>query len=172
MASRNSRFRLQLLTIMARRAKANIESFIPARRWGRLRDSIRYIVTEDGITIYSLYYWARFVNDGRRGVEAAPGKVLVFFADPQDDPRIAGDYPRKLNQLQRLRLSREEFRQKRKSGELIVTKAVGPAGGMEFLQQGLRKTRNETKGVFREMIRGEIRKLIRRGTNKITARFG
>lgn len=172
MASRNSRFRLQLLTIMARRAKANIESFIPARRWGRLRDSIRYIVTEDGITIYSLYYWARFVNDGRRGVEAAPGKVLVFFADPQDDPRIASDYPRKLNQLQRLRLSKEEFRRKRETGELIVTKAVGKAGGLEFLQQGLRATRKEAKGVFRDMIRGEVRKLIRRGTNKITARFG
>jgi hypothetical protein len=157
---------------MARRAKRDIQAAIPIQRWGRLRDSIRYIVTEDGITIYSLYYWARFVNDGRKKIEAAPGKVLVFFADPQDDPRIASDYPKKLNQLQRLQLSKEDFRRKRESGELIVAKAVGPAGGLEFLQKGLRVTRKESKGVFRDMIRGEIRKMIRRGTNKINVRLG
>lgn len=174
MASRSSfsRYRLQLLTIIARKAKQNIEAFIPERRFGRLKRSIRFIVTGDGVTIYSLYYWARFVNDGRGKIEAPAGKVLVFFKDPEDDPRIATDYPRKPESVKRLRLSKARFRALRKSGDLIVTRSVGPASALNFLAPGIQKTRQEARGVFRDLIRGETRKLIRRGTNKITVRFG
>ena len=168
----SSKYRLQLLTILARKAKENFEAFIPTRRFGRLKKSIRFIVTGDGITIYSTYYWARFVNDGRRSVKAKPGKYLVFFSDPEKDPRIASDYPRKIKDRKVLNLSKEEFRRLRSAGELTVTKQVDSAAGLNFLQQGIQKTRQEAKGVFRDIIRGETSRLIRRGANKITVRFG
>lgn len=165
MASR-SEAKLALMTQLARLARDNIASFIPRRAYGRLRDSIRFIVNRDRVIIYSYYYWARFVNDGRGPVRADDDKVLVFYEDPQDDPRIKRGYPRKPEQVKRL--TKRQLRSGIERGLIIVAQEVGPAEGLGFIEDGIRKTRDEVAGSALKQIRGDVRRLISRGNNKIT----
>lgn len=167
MASKTSK--LQLMTELARIASGNIASFIPMATYGRLRRSIKFIVTTDRVTIYSIYYWARWANDGRGPVFAQPDKFLVFFEDPHDDPRIKGDYPRKPGQVKRL--TRRQLERARDADQVIVTESVGPAEGLHFLEQGIRKSRDEIPRRLRPLIEGDVRRLLRRGRNKITVRI-
>ena len=161
---------LEVLTDLARKAKANIQSFIPEVRFGRLRRSIRYVVTRGGITLYSIYYWARWANDGRGPVEAKEGRVLVWFLDPQDDPRIAADYPKKPKSV--VRLTKRQFQAAFEAGEIAIARRVGKAAGLRFLEKGIAKTRTETPGILRQLIAGRARDRISRGDGKITVRLG
>lgn len=166
MASRTER-RLALMTELARLASSNIALFVPVATYGRLKRSFRFIVNRDRILIFSLYYWARWVNDGRGPVSARPGGFLVYFDDPKFDPRIKGDYPRKPAQVKRLGQLTE-----RQLDHVIFAKEVGPTEGLEFLQKGVRKTREEAPAKVRELVQGDVRRLLRRGRNKITVRIG
>lgn len=174
MASSSSRTvakkELEVLTDLARRAKANLQSAIPETRFGRLRRSIRYVVTRSGITLYSIYYWARWANDGRGPVKAAEGRVLVWFLDPQDDPRIAADYPKKPKSV--VRLTKRQFQAAFEAGEIAIAKRVGKAAGLHFLEKGIAKTRTETPGILRQLLAGRARDRISRGDGKITVRLG
>jgi hypothetical protein len=167
MASKSSR--LAMMTALARIVSANIASEIPTRTYGRLKQSIRYIVTSDRVIVYSTYYWARWVNDGRGPIEADPGKFLIFFEDPKDDPRIKAGYPRKPEQVKRL--TRRQLRKAREEGQLIETESVGPAEGLKFLERGIQKSRLEVPPKLQELVQGDVRRLIRRSRNKITVRL-
>lgn len=170
MVSRSS-LRKKLFERLGAIARRNIQLFIPTIRFGRLKKSITFKATTRGLVLSSYYYWARWANDGRKGIRAKPGKKLVFFDDPSKDPRIARGYPRSPETVRRLRLEKEEFERLRKSGDLIVTDQVAPAAGLKFLEQGVRKTRDEASAELRKLIRGEIRRLVRRSKNQITVRL-
>lgn len=49
------------------------------------------------------YFWARFVHDGRRPFSMPPGSYLVWFRNPQEDPRLdQGVTPRTRDKLRHL----------------------------------------------------------------------
>lgn len=161
--------RLALMTGLAVQVRNNIAFFIPERAYGRLRKSIRYIVNRDKLIIYSIYYWARWVNDGRGPVTAPPGKVLLFYEDPRDDPRIRSDYPRKPEKVKNL--TKRQVQKGFEEEKLIAAEAVGSAPALRFLEDGIRKTRAELPGKLKELIQKDVRKLLRRSRNKITVRL-
>lgn len=153
---------------IAQLAQQAIISFIPKVQYGRLRQSIRFIATRDRIIIYSYYYWAKFVNDGRKTVKGDP--VLIYYKDPKKDPRISLDYPRKPGDIKKL--SKEQYRKAQKNDDLIVIKKVGPSKALRFIEQGVKLTRDQVPPAFRQFLRGSVKKMIRRDTNKITVVIG
>lgn len=154
------------MTQLARAVRDSIARATPERAFGRLKESFRFIVTKQRVTIYSVYYWARFANDGRRAIT---GKTMMFFRDPEDDPRVDGDYPRK--RATRRRLTREEAKNARDEGLLIVTQSVASAPPMKFIQAGVAEARKIVPEKMRERIRGDVRSLIKRRRDKITVRL-
>lgn len=170
MVSRSS-LRKKLFERLGAIARRNIQLFIPTIRFGRLKKSITFKATTRGLVLSSYYYWARWANDGRKEIRAKPGKVLVFFDDPTKDKRIMRGYPRKPESVRKLRLDEDEFRRMHEEGELVVTKKVAKAPGLKFLEQGIKKTRDEASAELRKLIRGEIRRLVRRSKNQITVRL-
>lgn len=160
---------LELNNLLADIALQAIRAEVPVRRFGRLRPGIRKLVTSKHVTIYSIYYWTRFLNDGRGEVRSTPGgPPLVYFADPRKDPRIRDDYPRQKKGIERLNLSKQRFRQMRRLGQLIVTRAVGPAAAERFLERGLRRARKEIPQKAMERLVSDVRRNIRRQRDKIT----
>lgn len=168
MASRSSASRLAMMTELARVASFNIAAEVPTRAYGRLRQSFRFIVTSTRVIIYSTYYWARWVNDGRGSVHAKDGEWLIFFEDPKDDPRIKSGYPRKPEQVKRL--TPRQFEKALERDQLIMAESVGPAEGLQFLEKGIRKSREEIPAKVQKLLQGDIRRLLRRARNKITVR--
>ena len=93
--------------------------------------------------IFVPHYWAEFYHDGREGFSAESGRLLVFFADPDDDPRLEGGYP--IRQADVRRLSREAFFAGLAENEaraaagappfMFVLRSVGPAGAHPFFDQ-------------------------------------
>lgn len=89
------------------------------------------------------HYWAVYYHDGRSGFEASPGHFLVYFADPEDDPRLDGGYPVRETDVRRL--TREEFfdglernREEAEAGRgpfMFVVRSVGPSSGHPFFDQ-------------------------------------
>jgi hypothetical protein len=110
-----------------------------------LRAAARLIVdAQAGVaSIFIPHYWAVYYHDGRAGFSAAGGRVLVFFADPDDDPRLEGGYPERATEIRRL--TRDEFydglaeNERRKAdGEgpfMFVVPSVGPAPAHPFFDQ-------------------------------------
>jgi hypothetical protein len=82
-----------------------------------LADSLDYFVEMDvGQTYVEVpHYWALYLHDGRNPFEPrrsrkSDGKkiqFLVWFADPKDDPRLAGGYPVRADDIKQL--SQEDF---------------------------------------------------------------
>lgn len=157
---------LALMTELARIAQASIRSFIPIRRFGRLRKGIRFVVTRERVTIFSIYYWTRFVNDGRPAIEANPKRPLIFFKDPKKDPRIKGSYPRRPKH--NVRLTRRQYAYHKKRGNLIITKSVGSAAGLKFLEKGLQDARKKIPTLVRKRIQTDVRRNLRRRRDSIT----
>lgn len=88
------------------------------------------------------FYWALYYHDGRGPIsfEAKPGRFMVFYADPKEDPRTNGgtDYPKRVTDVRPLRLGKGEFRRLMESGRLIAVKSVGPADPHPFFEVGMR----------------------------------
>ncbi len=72
------------------------------------------------------HYWAKFYHDGR---DAVVGKLMVWFKDPNEDPRIKNGYPIYRANVKSLAdlISPAKFRELRKSGAIYVKRAVGPS---------------------------------------------
>lgn len=110
-----------------------------------LREAATLIVAAQAgqATIFIPHYWAVYYHDGRAGFAAAAGHFLVFFADPDDDPRLESGYPVREGDIRRL--TRDEFQaglaeneQRALDGEgpfMFVVRAVGPAGPHPFFDQ-------------------------------------
>jgi hypothetical protein len=100
-----------------------------------LRQALRVETGPRGFVLRVPHYWAPFFHNGRGVVQAQPGKKLVFYKNPADDPRISGGYPVRLSDVRRL--SKTEFYRDLRAGKLIVTDSVGPAPPHEFLGRPL-----------------------------------
>lgn len=130
-ALRQARSNLLLMSTDSRRARA-------------LRDDLRIqVVDVDEVRseahVVTDFYWAVYYHDGRGPVRARPGKFLVFFSDPDFDPRIDGaarNYPRRASDIRRLNLTRGEFTRLLRSGRMIATKRVGAAEAHPFFEVG------------------------------------
>lgn len=107
-----------------------------------LRDAARLIVDAQAgqAHIFIPHYWAVYYHDGRAGFAADAGHFLVFFADPDDDPRLEGGYPVRESDIRRL--TRDEFfdglarnEERADAGEppfMFVLRSVGPAAANPF----------------------------------------
>lgn len=115
-----------------------------SRRAQALRNDLRVEIVKVGeleseAFVLTDFYWAIYYHDGRGPIHARPGKFLVFFRNPDDDPRINGaarNYPRRASDIQRLSLSKGEFLRLLRSGSMIATKRVGPADAHPFFESG------------------------------------
>lgn len=101
-------------------------------------------------------YWALWLHDGHGPINAGFGKRLVFFNDPNDDPRIRPipeGYPTRASSARRLSPSEFEFglQQNRLRAAqgldpyMWVLPRVGPFVGYHWLEDG---------GPFNEGMRG------------------
>lgn len=153
----------QTAQILARAVRDAIAAAAPVRQFGRLKDSFRYIANSRRVVIYSIYYWTRFFNDGRKAID---GPLMIFFRDPDDDPRIQDDYPQK--RATRRRLTKQELRTARENDEVIVTRSVASASPERFIEEGIRSARQIVPPVVLGKIQGDVRSLLRRRRDKIT----
>lgn len=89
------------------------------------------------------YYWAAYLHNGRGPMRAKRATHLIYFRNPDDDPRIGGparNYPRKPSDVRRL--TKEEFRYWQRQNALapegqepmVVTRSVGPSAGVPWLE--------------------------------------
>lgn len=171
----------QKVTTIARRLgelmRDEIAAAAPEGPFGRLKKSFRYVVLPTKpvrVVVYSIYYWAIFVNDGRRAIH---GKQMLFYRDPEDDPRIQDDYPR-AGRLRR-RLTKEEVREGRAEGKLIRTYNVGSVAPTRFISKGIAKGRPKASKPMQDFLKESVRQILRRQRPagqltkvKITAVFG
>lgn len=153
----------QTAQILARAVRDSIAAAAPVRQFGRLKDSFRYIANSRRVVIYSIYYWTRFFNDGRRAID---GPLMIFFKDPGDDPRIEDDYPTR--RASRRKLTKQELREARARDEVIVTRSVASASPERFIEEGIRSAREIVPPVVLGKIQGDVRSLLRRRRDKIT----
>lgn len=135
-------------------------------QFGRLQDSFRFLANAQGVRIFSIYYWVRFVNDGRPAISLQKPKQMIFYLDPSQDPRLNGDYPKR--QSKRRRLTSAEFKRDKAAGRLIVTQHVRETEPKRFIEAGIREARTLVPKKVLESIRGDVRKLIRRRRDSIT----
>lgn len=99
------------------------------------------------VTVEVPFYWAVYYHDGRGPVRARPGHKIVYFKDPNDDPRINGaarNYPVRAAQIRRL--SKKQFYRFLKSGKLVAVDKVGSAEAHPFFTEGLRNFKNRISG--------------------------
>lgn len=90
---------------------------------------------EDKVVVGVPHYWALYYHDGRGPIRAKPGKWLVYFKDPSQDPRIKNGYPERAASI--IRLTREQVLDALARDELIVVKSVGPAAPHPFFTRGM-----------------------------------
>lgn len=158
--------RLEIMQALGKAVTDAIARNAGYHQFGRLETSFRFLANSKGVRIWSIYYWTRFVNDGRPEINLPRGRQMIFYLDPADDPRITRDYPRK--QSGRRKLTTEEFRRDRDAGLLVVTRSVAATKGKHFIEDGIREARDLVPKKVLELIRNDVRKLIRRKRDKIT----
>lgn len=100
-----------------------------------LREHLDLFVDAVGEAVLNVpHYWAVHYHDGRGPVKARPGHKLVWFANPEEDPRLTGGYPKEKADVRRL--TRAQFQnalrrnlQARRQGKappvIITTFSVG-----------------------------------------------
>lgn len=69
--------------------------FVPAATGNRGRDVMRFWIAPP-------YYWAVYIEAGRGPVRPRTKKYLVWFRQPSLDPRLAGGYPKRREDIRRL----------------------------------------------------------------------
>lgn len=110
-----------------------------------LRDAMRLVVdvNEGRAELYVPHYWALYYHDGRGAVRPITASKLVFFADPKDDPRLAGGYPERDFDIRTLTRDEYEFgleenKRRRDAGLgpfMFVVDSTGPAAAHPFFDQ-------------------------------------
>lgn len=92
-------------------------------------------------------FWAIYYHNGRDAITAAPGKFLVYFPDPRNDPRLKAGYPTLKKQVRHLTAAQFAFGVKmnkklEKQGRgtmayMVFTRHVGPARAHPFIKEAL-----------------------------------
>lgn len=93
-----------------------------------LRDAIQLIVTanEGRAVLFIPHYWAEYYHDGRGPAVPVTASMLVFYADPSDDPRLVGGFPVRASDIQKL--SPDDYRR-----GLEINAERRKAGGTPFM---------------------------------------
>lgn len=129
-----SLFSDQLARSLAEDARQRVQRFIRSRT---LRNALVVIEGTDGtFRLHVPHYWAIYYHDGRGPIRAKPGHFLVYFKNPDQDPRLRGGHPERSNQIRRL--TKAEFQKAVRAGQVIATKRVKRARGNPFFARGLR----------------------------------
>lgn len=158
---------LQIRVRLARTVVAALVNATPVQQYGRLRQGYRFIARSDSVTVYNVYYWARFANDGRKAIR---NKLMIFFLDPDDDPRWVTDWPRKRNTIRPL--SKREIKKGRQDGTLVITTKVSKVQPKRFIEAGIQAARKAVPKDMRAFLRGRIRDSLKRlKPDSITIRF-
>lgn len=121
------------------------------------------------------HYWAVYYHDGRGPIRAKPGKYLVYFNWylAQLDPRVkvGSWYPKRANQVRHL--TKAQFYEHLRKGNIIVTKRVGPAEGQHFFTKGMAGFAQQADRIVRQEVRAWVDTVVdlgsraeRRGTAK------
>ena len=115
---------------------AALERAAPNVFYGRLKKSFRYRVRDDGAraTIFSAYYWATFVDQGRKEIK---GPIMKFFDDPRRDPRVRKGYPKTVDDRVALSevIDKDTENRLRREGRLIVTNKVAASKAYHFVDK-------------------------------------
>lgn len=157
-------FKVEATTRAARRIRDYLKTIIKSET---LRDSMVVAQTETPgeSAIVWPQYWAVYYHDGRGPVRPVNGKFLVWFVDPDDDPRFKSGYPIRATDVKRLALSPEEFQALRESGKMIVSTSAGPAKGAKFIERARRRAVRlaapEVKDAFRKHVREQMGDLLK-----------
>lgn len=165
---------IEVMTDLARTARDAIREQIPIRRFGRLRKGVRFIVTTERVTIFSIYYWSRAINDGRGEVRPRTKRALAWFRDPKKDPRIKADYPRQKKQVESLGtfLTAKRMAYLVRVGALIVRQVSGGTNPERYYELGLQAARKLVPAKVRKRIQTDVRKnLVRRNKRTVTIRL-
>lgn len=151
-------FKLELASKMASRIRDVLRPFIDSET---LKNSIEIVLEFDGQDVGAdlvwPHYWAVYYHDGRGPLRPKNGKYLVWFMDPEDDPRFDAGYPVRREDIRKLELSPEEFKSLLASGKMIVRKYAGPAKGKRFLD----KLKGRAAKAVAPIVRNEFRKHLR-----------
>lgn len=129
-------FQSDLALKMADRLREVVKRYIPSET---LRNSIEiHLRIDAGLVTTSLewpHYWAVYYHDGRGPLRPVNGKYLVYFLDPEDDPRFDQGYPVRASEIKRLELTPEEFKDAIASGKMIVTNHVKRGRARRFIDR-------------------------------------
>lgn len=159
----------QMLNVMATevlgQARRNLSAMATDSRTAEaLRNDLRIQIgtvgaSEGKADVLTDFYWALYYHDGRGPVRAKPGKFLVFFRNPDDDPRIGGsarNYPKRAVDAKPLTLSKDQFHTMLRAKKLIATKRVGPADAHPFFEVGFRSLQKQYGPVVRDLLRSFV----------------
>jgi len=79
------------------------------------------------------FYWSKAYHDGRDAIHLKDDRVMIYYKDPKDDPRLNTSFPNyPIRRSDRRRLLRSTISADQKAGKLIVTKKVGSTTGHPF----------------------------------------
>lgn len=162
---------IKALERLGRIGKARVVGYITS---GTLRRALVY--RREGLNLYFSvpYYWARYYHDGRGPIFAKPGRKLVYFRDPKNDPRIATGYPKTRADIKPL--TRQQFydgvRMNKQMEKLnpdggpqqymLIRDDVGPAMGEPFFKLGF--------AGFESIIKREIQAEMKASISLVTTR--
>lgn len=131
-----------------------------------LRDALRVERVGGKWFVGVPHYWAVYYHDGRRAAQSnRDNGFLVWYKNPQDDPRHGGTFPVRASQLRSLKqagISLERLRADIDSGRAVIARysprSRRRVAGKPFFKQGL-------TGFFRSGVRqlatAEFRKKLR-----------
>lgn len=166
------------LQALGKKLLEKVKPFVPSET---IADSLQSRVTKqpDGHTIllFSPYYWAGILHEGRGPIIAQPGRYLVYFREPSDDPRLQPwkTYPKKKTDIRRLTteefyyglsINKEMYRANKNGGPMqfmVVTPDVGPAIGVPFFFLGLKDLQEDLREVFQKTLTRDFEANIKKG---------
>ena len=110
-----------------------------------LRAAIRLVIneSEERADLFIPHYWAIYYHDGRGAFGPDTARKLVFFDDPNDDPRIKGGRPVRESDVRRL--TKDQYREGLRRNQerasrggrpfMYVVDSVGPSRPRPFFDK-------------------------------------
>lgn len=154
-------FKRNLLLVLA---EATRKRFVANTKSRTLRDAwaIRFdpaAPRSTRILVYVPHYWAWPYFLGRGPVTPVTAKKLVWFVDPQEDPRLQPQPPRRITQRKRLRLPKRRFRELIQQGKIVIRDRSAPAAPQRQFLGAVSRIPSELRPLIREEMLKFIRQL-------------
>ena len=125
--------------LLQKLAEATRARFVAATKSRTLREAwqIQFdskAAKDSRVIVFVPHYWAWPYFLGRGPVTPVNAKKLVWFVDPQEDPRLQPQPPKRITQRKRLRLPKRRFRELLQQGKIVIRDRAGSAAPQrEFL---------------------------------------